>query len=310
MDNEMIDLTAGDARLRQRLDTYAEMRLTPDLGTSSRIRARVLAVAHRQADLARADAGLTIVTAATERAAMPTRRRRSRWRRPIVALLAASLAAGAAAGSAFAARPGGSLYETRLWLETLALPHDPSARALAELDGLQDRLAEAAEAVRTGDSHGAAAALAAYESIMEQASLAAIAARDDVAVAVLQAGVGQNVEVLQALILALPDHAADAIQQAVQRAIDRSDRAIDRIEGRQPGPGNGPIVAPVGATAKPTKAPTARPTAKPTPRPTPKPADGGGPPGDQPGTNGQPGPTTEPGKPDKPAKPTPQHGSS
>jgi predicted RecA/RadA family phage recombinase len=306
MDNEMIDLTAGDARLRQRLDAYVEARLTPDLATSSRIRARVLAVAHRRADLARAYAGLTIVTAATERAATPTRRRRSRWRRPIVALLAASLAAGAAAGSAFAARPGGSLYETRLWLETLALPHDPSARALAELDRLQDRLTEATEAVRTGDAPGAAAALAAYESIMEQASLAAIVARDDVAIAVLQAGVGQNVDVLQALILALPDHAADAIQQAVQRAIDRSGHAIDRIERRQQGPDNGPIVAPGGATPKPTKAPTPQPT----PRPTAKPSDGGGPPADEPGAGGQPGPTTEPGKPDKPAKPTPQHGPS
>lgn len=303
MDNEMIDLTAGDARLRQRLDLYAETRLTPDLATSSRIRARVLAVAHRQADLARADAALTIVTATTERAAMPTGRRRPRSRRPIVALLVASLAVGAAAGSAFAARAGGSLYETRVWLETLTLPSDPSERALAELDRLEQRLIEATEAIRAGDGAGVAAALAAYESIMEQASLAAIAAHDDVAVAVLQAGVGRNVDVLQALILVLPDQATDALEQAVQRAIDRSDRAIQRIERGQGGPSSGPDDAP-GATARPTRAPTPPPTPKATGKP-----DGGGPPTAVPGAGGQPDPTIEPDK--KPAKsprPTPQHG--
>jgi hypothetical protein len=304
MDNEMIDLTAGDARLRQRLDLYAETRLTPDLATSSRIRARVLAVAHRQADLARADAALTIVTATTDRAAMPTRRRRAPWRRPLVALLVASLAVGAAAGSAFAARAGGSLYETRVWLETLTLPSDPSERALAELDRLEQRLIEATEAISAGDGAGVAAALAAYESIMEQASLAAIAAQDDVAVAVLQAGVGRNVDVLQALILVLPDQATDALEQAVQRAIDRSDRTIQRIERGQGGPSSGPGDAP-GATARPTRAPTPLPP----PKATGKPVDGGGPPTAVPGAGGQPDPTIEPDK--KPAKsprPTPQHG--
>ena len=43
---------------------YAEVRLSPDLATSSRLRARVLAVAHRQADLARADASLTVLSGA------------------------------------------------------------------------------------------------------------------------------------------------------------------------------------------------------------------------------------------------------
>ena len=64
MDDSMIDLTAGDAMLRRRLEAYAEDRLSPDLATSSRLRARVLAVAHRQADLARADASLTVLSGA------------------------------------------------------------------------------------------------------------------------------------------------------------------------------------------------------------------------------------------------------
>ena len=305
MDDEMIDLTAGDARLRERLEAYAERRLTPDLAASSRIRARVLAVAHRQADLARADAALTIVNAATERATLPARRRRARWRRPLVALLAASLAVGAAAGSAFAARPGGSLYETRLWLETLTLPSDPSQRALAELDRLEHRLDEAAAAVADGDTAAAAAALAAYESILDEASSAAIAAGDDVAAAVIQAGVGRNVAVLKALILAVPDQAAGTIEGVVQRAIERSGRAIERIDrGQRERGGGDPIGAPAGPTVKPTKPPTPEPT----PRATKEPTGGGGPAG-----GGQPGgappePTHEPGKPAKSPKPEPQHG--
>jgi hypothetical protein len=304
MDDEMIDLMAGDARLRERLEAYAEARLTPDLAASSRLRARVLAVAHRQADLARADAALTIVTAATDRAALPARRRRARWQRSLVALLAASLAVAIAAGSAFAARPGGALYETRLWLETLALPSDPSERALAELDRLQLRLYEAAEAVRDGDTARAAAALAAYEAIMNEASSAAIAARDDVAAAALEAGVKHNVEVLQALIEALlPDQATDAIEQAVERAIDRSSHAIDWIDGGQGGPGSGPKGEPVQPIAKPTRPATPEPT----PKPTKKPTDGGGPPdGGPPG--GRPDATAESGKPAKSPKPAPQHG--
>jgi hypothetical protein len=308
MGNEMIDLMAGDARLRARLETYAEYRLTPELAASSRLRARVLAVAHRQADLARADAALTIVTEATHRSAAPARRRQPRWRRPLVALLAASLALGAVAGSAFAARPGGSLYETRLWLETLTLPSDPSQRALAELRRLEQRLDEAAEAVAAGDGSAAAAALAAYESIMEEASAAAISARDDVAIAALHAGVWHNVDVLQALIAALPDQATDAIERAVRRAIDRSDSAIERIDSGREGPGSNPVGSPVHPTAKPTRAPT--PAPKPTPTPTKK-ATGGDPQdGGQPGggpAGGPPESTHEPAKPSRSSKPEPQH---
>lgn len=299
MDDEMIELMAGDARLRRRIDAYAELRLSPDLATSSRIRARVLAVAHRQADLARADAALTIVTAATPPSKTAVRAGH-RWGRALVGLLAASLVLGTSAGSVFAARPGGPLYEPRVWLETLTLPSDSSQRALAELDRLQQRLTEAADAVRSGDSAAAAAALRAYETIMEQASAAAIAAQDDVAVAVLETGVGNNVDVLQALILALPDQAADAIERVVQHAIERSARTIDKIERAQPG--GAPNANPGGDPgAGPTSAPTPRPTPKPTRKPAAEPPAGG------PG-GGQPASTGEPAKPDKPAKPSPQHG--
>jgi uncharacterized protein DUF5667 len=299
MDDDMIDLMAGDAVLRRRMDAFAELRLSPDPATSSRIRARVLAVAHRQADLARADAALTIVTAATPPSKTAVRAGH-RWGRALVGLLAAAMVLGASAGTVLAARPGGPLYEPRVWLETLTLPSDPSERALAELNRLEQRLAEATDAVRSGDTAAAAAALEAYATIMEQASSAAIAAQDDVAAAVLETGVGHNVDVLQALILALPDQAADAIERAVQRAIERSGRTIDRIERGQPG--SDPNANPGG---DPGTRPTRPLTPEPTPKPTKKPA--GGPPGGGP-DGGQPASTGEPSKPDKPPKPTTQHG--
>ena len=49
MDDAMMDLMAEHGLLRRRLEAYAETRLSPDLAASSRMRARVLAVAHRQA---------------------------------------------------------------------------------------------------------------------------------------------------------------------------------------------------------------------------------------------------------------------
>jgi hypothetical protein len=280
------------------------------------MRARVLAVAHRQADLARADAALTVVdghgaatlTPAADRIARGTRSQGTRLRRPLAATMAAALVLGAAAGTAFAAQAGGALYEPRVWIETLTLPSDPSARAVAELARLEARLREADAATHSGDAAGAAAALSAYERIVESASEAAIAAQDEVAAAVLEAGVGRNVEVLRGLLLEVPAGAAEAISRAVDRAVahavEHSKAAIDRIEMRGPSQdagggngGDGPDKPTVPA-AKPTKAPpTAEPTPKPNQAPTANPADGGG----QGGSGGQGGP----GEPDKTPKPHP-----
>ena len=161
-----------------------------------------------------------------------------------------------------------------MWAETLTLPTDPSARAVAELVRLKERLREIAEATRAGDAAGATAALHAYERIVDQASASAILADDEVAAAILVTGVGRNVEVLQALIARVPERASVAIARAVDAAIARSTDAVDRIYASQPrGPGNnaGSGGPGAGATARPTKAPTAEPTAEPTIRPTPKP---------------------------------------
>lgn len=287
MDDQMMDLMAGDELLRRRILAYADLRLSPDLTTSSRLRARVMAVAHRHASLARADAGLTLLPrpdgmsaahpsdelgVAARAARRPSGARHGRRQRAVGVVLAASLAAVMVAGGVYAARPGGPLYETRLWAETLALPSDPSGRALAELDRLHERLREIGEASRSGDTWGVMAALAAYESIVEEASASAILADDDVAAAVLEAGVGRNVEVLRALAAKVPASAGIAITRAVDAAIARSADAVARIHASRPdgGPGNGAGGEPANPP-RATKAPTAEPTPEPVSTATPKP---------------------------------------
>jgi hypothetical protein len=203
-----------------------------------------------------------------------------RFRRVGAVVLAASFAVSLAVAGVAAARPGGSLYETRLWAETLQLPRDPSARAIAELDRLKTRLLEIGEASRAGDSAGLMAALQAYQTIVDEASTSAILAGDEVAAAALQTGVGHNVEVLQALLGKVPTHADAAISTALDAAIARSTDAVDRIGASRPadapGSDDGAAQPGGGPAPKATNTPTATPTAAPTtdaterPKPTPK----------------------------------------
>ena len=288
MTDEMIDMMAGDVRFRRRLEAYAESRLSPDLAATSRMRARVLAHAHRHADLARADAALTIVRpgAPEEQRA----RRSSTVRRTAISLVsAAALAIAMVGGAAAASQAGGALYEARLFVEEITLPAEPSERAIAELDRLSQRLAEADAAARSGDHAAAATALAAYERIVAEASANVLAANDPVAAAAFETGLGRNVEVLQALIAHVPAQAGAAISRAVERAIQRSGIAIDRVQdvekptptvgggGTQNGNANGSDNGNGGAgaggsgvgpdaTGKPPKTPAPKPEA--TPRPT------------------------------------------
>ncbi len=306
MNDDMIDLMAADVALRRRLETYADSALTPDLAASSRMRARVLAVAHRRDDLDRRDrAALTVLPGggtparAASRSAGRTPARataRHRRSRAVASLLAASLGIAVLAGTAAAARPGGALYETRLWAETMTLPADPSARSIAELARLTDRIEEAREAAAAGDGAAAGAALAAYERIMEEATTAALSSGNPVAAAALEAGVAGNVVVLRELLTRIPPTASAAVGRALDRAIEHSASSVEAIgtstgrgragaggsddqgagsdshgtrggNGSGGAGGNGDAASP-----KPTKPPTAAPTVKPTkPTATPRP---------------------------------------
>ena len=289
----MNDRDVEDVDLAERLEAYAEARLSPSLSATSRMRTQVMAATHRRAALARADADRAAVAAAELAAARPRLVQMPRWRRPAAALLAACLTLGLAVGSVAAARPGGPLYETRIWAETLTLPSTAAERATAQVHRLTERLAEAAEAAAAGDANAAAAALAAYNSILAEATAETNGNAD--ANATLDAAVRRNVEVLNALLdrASFPDEARDAIEHA----IERSSSVTNGLQGK-PGvggppsstPGNGPA-----ATNKPDRTPNAN---KPTsaPKPTPKGQDGAtsGPPATTP-----PHPTTKP-------KPTPE----
>jgi len=289
----MIDLMAGDIRLRRRLEGYAELRLSPDLTATSRMRARVLAHAHRQADLVRADAALTIVPSSASMN-LATHRRRSGLQRAVIGLVAAAALVGAMVGGAAASSgPGQAFYEARLWVEKLTLPSAASQRAIAQLDRLTARLREAQAAARRGDQAAAAAALAAYEAIVDQASVEVRGGGDPVAAAALETGLGRNIEILSALVASLPTQAAKAIAPVIERAIERSGTAIDNVNdvekptppaggdgaGAGPGGGNPPVTAKPTrtpnerpeATPKPTRTPNERPEATPKPARTPKP---------------------------------------
>jgi hypothetical protein len=260
--------------LTRRLEAYAEARLSPELSATIRMRARVMAAAHRQAALARADADRAAAAAAITAQAQD-RTRRSAWRRPLTVLLAAGLTLAVGVGSVAAAQAGGPLYGVRIWTETLTLPSEADARAQAELQRLEDRLAEAAAATAAGDQNAANAALEAYAAIVNEAT--ENAGNDVSAAATLDAGVRSNIDVLTVLVDRVP---TDAARDAIQRAIDRSDSALDEMHGNPNGtpPGLDPARTPKpqategsDRTANPNK-PTDKP-AVPTdrPRPTPKP---------------------------------------
>lgn len=312
MDDAMIDLMADDGMLRRRLDAYAEARLTPDLAAATRMRARVLAVAHRRSARGLGDAGLALLptseveprdTVTVRSVARTGHRRGARRGRWLEVLLAATLALGAAAGTALAARPGGALYVARLWAETLTLPAEPPARAVAELWRLRDRLAEAEAATVAGDADGATAALRAYEWIVAEATAHAVAAGNGVAGAALETGVAEQVAVLQHLVTILPETAVPTIARALQHAIERSHDAIGTIhaagsggDGGDSGSGPGPTgTPPEGPTAAPTQTVTETPTKEPkaTEEPTPVPQTTerpGGKPTPEPGATPRPTP--------------------
>ena len=295
MDDAMLDLMADRGGLRRRLDAYAEDRLSPDLGATTRMRSRVLAVAHRQSALSRSDVTLALVPdpidlpGSTARPAASTTRRRVRtlWRRSAALVLAAGLATAAVSGAALAAKPGGGLYGARVWAETLLLPMQQPERAIAELDRLHERLREIADANARGDTAAAISAVQAYQSIVAGATDDVVRSGDDVAEAALERGVANNIQVLTALIDKLPDRASQAVGAALERAIERSNDAVESIkpghgsggDGSNAGgngdgsgePGDPNATAAPAATEAPVATPTPKPTKTPKPDATPKP---------------------------------------
>ena len=260
----------GDREVERRLSAYADLRLSPSVATTTRMRAAVMTAAHRRAALMEADSTPRVAPAATAGI---------RWRRPVVALLAAALTLGILAGSVLAARPGGPLYEARLWAEMANLPMEVVARATAEVARLEARLEEARQAAGAGDGSAFEAALNAYSSILTEATAGSHG--DATALATIEVSLTRHIIVLTGLADRVPAPA----QSAIQHALASSSKVLEDID-HQPPNGNDGSGGGAGGPGNPAGGPTDKPG-------KPSPDEHGGPAG-----------TEKPGKPDKsPANP-------
>lgn len=326
MDDLYEPMDRGSLEVIRRLEAFADARLEPTVAATTRMRVAVMAAAHRQAALVAADTGAATITGlAPSRpfAGLPAREPSGRplparptptdadaphrrswldatvWRRPAVAIMAGCLTLGLLAGTALAVRPGGLLYEARIWTEAANLPaaDDELARAEAEIHRLGARLDEVEVAAAAGDGAALTAALDAYAAIVTEA--AAGTAGDPAAEQALQLTIERHVVILTQLMATGPAPA----RVALEHAIASSTAALDDIDGEPgvtngvgpatnagdgagghggnggPGGNNGNGAAGAGGSdsEKPAAAPTPTPTATPKP-PKPAPTAGSTPP--------------------------------
>jgi len=212
-----------DPEIERLLEAFADVRLSPSVAATTRMRASVMAAAHRRSALIGAEA------AAVAPAASWSPARRPAWRRPLGAAFAAVLIVGAAAGTVFGSAPGGPLYGPRLWIEMANLPGGALARAQAEVTRLDARMQEASQASAAGDGAATEAALEAFASIVEEAG--AGAAGDPAATSAIEIGVARHVTVLTALSATVPAQA----QPGILHALSSSTKVLDQLE--HPGTG-------------------------------------------------------------------------
>jgi uncharacterized membrane protein YgcG len=219
-DDLMNQRTAGGQELARRLEAYAEARLSPDPAAVSRMRARVMLEARTQLEAVRP------IAAVPEPTPIGLARSLRRVRRGAAILLAAALSITVVAGAALAAQAGGPLYNTRLWLEAVTLPTDPAARTTADVRRLEDRLGEATSASREGNQLGEAAALIAYQAVVDDALGAA--GTDDALLAKLEETLGKHLTVLNGLLDKVPDQARSGIENAIRN----SGKALEKAHGQ------------------------------------------------------------------------------
>jgi len=230
--DELYALDRGAVEVIRRLEAYADARLDPSVAATTRMRAAVMAAAHRQAALIAADGAGALAHAPagfTPDRAPGAGRWIGAWRRPVAAMLAGTLTLAILAGTALATRPGGPLYQARLWTEAANLPATGLARAGAEVDRLQARIDEAEAAATAGDARGFVAAIDAYAVIVTEA---ATGTDGDVAAGQLvEATISRHVVILTALLQQVPK----AAQDAIEHALAASSSALDDIDVPAPG---------------------------------------------------------------------------
>ena len=286
---------AGE-ELERALGRYARVRLDPSQAQRRRARSAVMEEAWRR----RIDPTGSVAAAA---AYPPVRRALfAGWTtRRIAASLSAAILVGLMAGSSVfaASRAGGPLYESRLALESLTLPSEPSARVDAELALAQARLAEAVEATGRHDDRAAIAALDAYDVAIDRLTTAggpsAMRARE-------------AVQFHRSVLLEVAANAPAGAAAGLERALQNSSRVIESL-GSEGGPGNGDGTGNPGAgngNANPGAQPAPQATAKPGKTPEPAKPDVTV----KPGRTPEPEATAKPGKTPNPVKPdaTPDRG--
>ena len=214
---------AGE-ELERMLGRYARVRLDPSQAQRRRARSAVMEEAWRR----RIDPTGSVAAAAGYR---PVRRALfAGWTtRRIAASLSAAVLVGLMVGSSVfaASRAGGPLYESRLALESLTLPSEPSARVDAELAQAQARLAEAVEATGRHDGRAAIAALDAYDAAIDRLTTAGgpSAAR-----------AREAVQFHRSVLLEVAASAPAGAAGGLERALENSDRVIESLGN---GAGNG-----------------------------------------------------------------------
>ena len=228
----------GDPEVVRRLEAFADVRLSPSVAATTRMRAAVMTVAHRRAALMEADAASAVVVdpapvpsgpstpvaVATGRAG-PGGAARWTWRRPVAAVMAGILTIGILGGMAYSTKAGGPLYDARIWAEAANLPTARSARAEAEVTRLDQRLEETQSASAEGDGHATEAALIAYSSIVIEAGEGS--AGDPTASTTITVTVTRHILVLRYLADVVPAPARPAAQQA----ITSSTKVLDDLGG-------------------------------------------------------------------------------
>ncbi len=196
----------GNDELVRRLQAYAGARLSPDQWASVRMRTAV--IEHGRA----------------ARAAAP---RRYGWRQLVRQLgfvaLVGVLAIATGSSAAFAASPGGPLYDARLWVETALIPFsgDPGA---ARVDQIDQRIDEVTSAVNAGNGNAANAAGNAYTTEVDQAAQAAQNRADLLA---LQAAVSRQLTHLQGMA-----HGSPKAQANLNRLIANAQAALADINAK------------------------------------------------------------------------------
>ena len=283
----------ADFEIEQRLERYAQVRLSPTPASVARMRARVMR-----------ETRLAISSDALRSTSLPVDidRRRAQQRRAIVRRvaglgLAAALSVGTVGGVMAAGTAGGPLYDTRIWLETLTLPAGIEARTDAEIARLEARMTEVLAAAGSGDGAAVQDALAAYEAIADEALLGA--AGDADALERIRAALDRHLAVLAGVADKVPGQASAAIRANIERTIIHNNAVIDRVQnGSNGGNGGGPVdptdQTPADKTPKPAKTPKPEATVAATPDPTPA-RTPQGPPSERPGKTPPAG-----GKADKP----------